>query len=636
MPSIEWSDLLLVLLVGFPFTIYWARRAARRALQQAIDRLISGEDISPEDPLRRAIEFHVRRQNLDAAASLEELQAEMLASEQRVEAHQSELADEAMRLETLHAQLEDEQRSEFVLRECAQSLARDFVSAINEGEHDEGTRIATHLVALLRKPFSASHIGSFTLLELIDDVLVRLAPAANRKGCRYRVIPTEASLSNVEINAPRFQDILFQLLAQHLANDTPDTVGIEFSISDNSATMVFSTESEGEFDPAVTIKLDEALTDSGARWTERKLVFPVRPHPGTFARDTGLRALVLAESDLERRSISGRLTHLGLETTTDFNSGIVDVCVVADETSESFRALHPYLSDSTYVLLLGNRTLHQNPLWIQVDDPVTQGRLNELIRDIAVVKDETAHKQILAVDDSQANIQLLEMQLTELGHGVTIARSGSEALSQVEKNSFDLVFMDIQMPDMNGAEATRQIRTFNQKLPIIGLTAHATVQEREEYSSAGIDDVLIKPVRMENLKSVIHRMGKTTPRPPLPAATSNRIPVFDLDLSLANANQRIEIAAELLDLLIAGLPEDQKAINDVAEDYPALKKAVHKLHGAVRYCGVPRLNRAIEKLETALKQDNAHQVPLLLNLLNGEITALINWRRDNPDVLESR
>ncbi|MBL6689221.1 MAG: response regulator [Pseudomonadales bacterium] len=636
MPSIEWSVFLLVVLVGIPLTIYWTRHAASRSLEQAIDRLIRGETLSPEDPLRRALDFHARRQNLDAIARLQELQAEMAASEQRVEAQRSELRDEAMRLETLYAQLEDEQRWELVLRECAQSLGRDFVNTINQSEHDDAIGIATHLTALLREPFKASSIGSHNLLDLIDEVLVRIAPAAGRKGVHFRVIPTDASLPNVEINAPRFQDILFHLLAQHLANDSPGTVDIEFSLSDNGAMLEFNNESKDEFDPVISIRLDEALTNSGARWTARKLEFPVRPHPGTFARETGLRALVVADSELERLSITGRLSLLGLETTTDFDSGFVDVCVVADETSESFRALHPYPSDSTYVLLLGNRTLHQNPLWVQVDDPITQARLNELIHDIAVVKDETAHKQILAVDDSQANIQLLEMQLTELGHTVTIARSGSEALAQVEENDFDLVFMDIQMPDMSGAEATRQIRTFNQKLPIVGLTAHATAQEKEEYNNAGIDDVLIKPVRMENLKSVIHRMGKASPRPPLSAAASNRIPVFDLDLSLANANQRIELAAELLDLLIAGLPEDQKAKNDVAADYPSLRKAVHKLHGAVRYCGVPRLNRAIEKLETALKQDDAQQIPLLLNLLNGEITALVNWRRDNPDVLESR
>ncbi len=637
MPALDWPAFVLLLVVAVPLVIYGFRFVSRRTLEKAINRLISGEQLSPDDPLLRAIEFQARRNELGAATELAELREQMSHRDQQVTDQYSELQDEALRLQTLQTQLEDEDRYQSVLRICTQSLARDYVASINEGDHEDATQLATHLTALLRAPYSASEIGSFALLELIDEVLIRLAPIARQQHCEFLVIPMEAGLSNVEINAPRFQDILFHLLVQHLANSSPGKVGLEFSISENHADLRFTSDSDSniEFDPVITIELDEALSNNDASYQNNHLKFPVRPHPGAFANDSGLRALVVADSELERRSITGRLSQLGLETTTDFNSGIVDVCVVADETSESFRALNPYLSESTYVLLLGNRTIHQNPLWIQVEDPVTQSRLKVLIQDIADVRDETAHKQILAVDDSQANIQLLEMQLTELGHSVTVARSGTEALAQVEKNEFDLVFMDIQMPDMNGADATRQIRTFNQKLPIIGLTAHATAQERDEYNNAGIDDVLIKPVRMENLKSVIHRTGKASPRPPLPAAATGRLPIFDLDLSLANANQRIELATELLDLLIAGLPEDQKGINDVASDYTALRKAVHKLHGAVRYCGVPRLNRAIEKLETALKQDDAHQIPLLLNLLNGEIAALIAWRRENPDVLES-
>jgi HPt (histidine-containing phosphotransfer) domain-containing protein len=59
------------------------------------------------------------------------------------------------------------------------------------------------------------------------------------------------------------------------------------------------------------------------------------------------------------------------------------------------------------------------------------------------------------------------------------------------------------------------------------------------------------------------------------------------------------------------------------------------LHGAVRYCGVPRLAKAIEKLELALKQGNELEIQPLLNLLNGEVTALNTWHHDNPDVLSS-
>ena len=82
--------------------------------------------------------------------------------------------------------------------------------------------------------------------------------------------------------------------------------------------------------------------------------------------------------------------------------------------------------------------------------------------------------------------------------------------------------------------------------------------------------------------------------------------------------------------------EDLQLINASSDDASELKKNVHKLHGAVRYCGVPRLARAIEKLESALKQNDEEQIPFLLNLLNGEITALESWYRNNPDPFGQR
>ena len=103
---------------------------------------------------------------------------------------------------------------------------------------------------------------------------------------------------------------------------------------------------------------------------------------------------------------------------------------------------------------------------------------------------------------------------------------------------------------------------------------------------------------------------------------------------MANANQRLELAEEMLMHLIKGLPDDQRLINESVNDPAALKQSVHKLHGAIRYCGVPRLAKAIEKLESSLKQDDKEQVPILLNLLNGEITALIHWYRENPAVFD--
>jgi len=198
-----------------------------------------------------------------------------------------------------------------------------------------------------------------------------------------------------------------------------------------------------------------------------------------------------------------------------------------------------------------------------------------------------------------------------------------------------MIFMDIQMPGIGGLEATNRIRQHNRSVLIVGLTAHATTEEKKGYLEAGMNDVLIKPVRMESLRVITQRLGQPDAFPPLAASGTTALPTFDLDLALENAGDRRDLATELFDLLLASLPGDLDAINAASSNINELKRAVHKLHGAVRYCGVPRLEKAIQKLELALKHGEELEIQPLLNLLNGEVTALNTWHHDNPDVLSS-
>ena len=540
------------------------------------------------------------------------------------------LEEERHRLEKLATQLDSERRHQEFVKKLGFSLLRDFINAVNQ-EEDTVADIANSLAFLLRAPSLTSEIHQASIVEIIDDVLTLASPAARQVGCRFLVMPGEFNRSRAEIDVPQFQEALFHLILQYLAsNDSRDTV-IEVKTGDHDVTLNFSDHFLADMTPG----LQQVLGRNGASWSNGQFSFPARPHTTGMPPDTGLHALVLANSDMEGRSIAARLLHLGVHCMEEFNPELIDLCLVSDETDEAFKAVLPQLPDSVRVLLLGNRkvqTERRNALWFQVEDPVTQKALSRLISDLGNLRGKSASRKVLVVDDSEMNARLLAMQLQELGHSVTLAESGTEALSQVEQHDFDLILMDMQMPDIRGDEVTRRIRSSRKKVPVIALTAHATRQEREEYQAAGIDEVIIKPLRMEKLKAVMQGAGLPAARPPLSAGVTSRVPVFDPALALANANQRPELAAELLDLLVAGLPEEQRAINQVADNYAALNRAVHKLSGAIRYSGVPRLARAIDRLEAALKQNDDFQIPLLINLLNGEIAALLNWHRENPNI----
>ena len=108
-------------------------------------------------------------------------------------------------------------------------------------------------------------------------------------------------------------------------------------------------------------------------------------------------------------------------------------------------------------------------------------------------------KRILAADDARDNLVLLEMFLRGSETQLTFATNGEEAYELCQKNNYDIVLMNIQMPEMDGLEATAAIRTLGQQMPIVALTAYATRIEYDKCRKAGCNDALVKPISKNNL-----------------------------------------------------------------------------------------------------------------------------------------
>jgi signal transduction histidine kinase/CheY-like chemotaxis protein len=131
------------------------------------------------------------------------------------------------------------------------------------------------------------------------------------------------------------------------------------------------------------------------------------------------------------------------------------------------------------------------------------------------VRENVLHLHILLAEDNTVNQVLAVRLLEKRGHKVTVAANGKEALAAIEKDSFDVVFMDVQMPEMDGFEATERIRA-NEKasgnhLPVIAMTAHAMSGDKERCLQAGMDDYLTKPIRSQELDDVLKRCSPKTP-----------------------------------------------------------------------------------------------------------------------------
>ncbi|MCG8672251.1 MAG: response regulator [Pseudomonadales bacterium] len=249
--------------------------------------------------------------------------------------------------------------------------------------------------------------------------------------------------------------------------------------------------------------------------------------------------------------------------------------------------------------------------------------------------------QVIAVDDNPANLKLLSALLEDLGVAVTPCDSGAKCLELIDRLSFDLVLMDIQMPIMDGLETTRRIRAKEGRddhLPIVAVTAHALASEKQKLLKSGMDDYVTKPINENQLIHIVKRWtNKDLASPPpveLPPSSPRNRAAVDIALGLKLANGKEDLAEEMLSMLFASLKLDKHSMSDSLnrKDFDTLLEMVHKLHGATRYTGVPQLQNAAKNLEEKLKEQSYEQVPQLSDILFQEIEAVLAWGAEHRGI----
>ncbi len=266
---------------------------------------------------------------------------------------------------------------------------------------------------------------------------------------------------------------------------------------------------------------------------------------------------------------------------------------------------------------------------------------------VDVVENKTMVSEIraLAVDDHPSNLKLVRALLEDAGITVDCIDSGIKALELIKQTNYDVIFMDIQMPEMDGIETTKQIRLLEipgEHIPIIAITAHALEAEREAVFRAGMDDYLTKPINESELQRIIQLWTNKI-------LTQSKAPVFisktlesaptpvDWALALKVVGNKVPLAKNMLSGLMDSLPDAQTKINQlyVKNDLKLLREEVHRLHGSCCYCGVPPLKAAVAKLETAVAKNNGEDIKYLMVELNKEINRLEQYIESHPELLET-
>jgi two-component system, sensor histidine kinase and response regulator len=240
--------------------------------------------------------------------------------------------------------------------------------------------------------------------------------------------------------------------------------------------------------------------------------------------------------------------------------------------------------------------------------------------------------KILLAEDNAVNQTLAIRLLEKHGHHVVLAVNGREALDALEKENFDLVLMDVQMPIMDGLEAMRAIRkkeaTTGGHLPIIALTAHAMKGDRERCMEAGADDYMTKPIRTPDMMAAINRIGPSKPITKAtiaPAPEPSSPPAIDLKAIL----QRLEGDRDLLEELAQLFKEEcGKALKEIPEaiadgDAPRLMRLAHTLKGSSSCLNAGPLSQAAADLEKLAASGDLAEASRLYGRLGKEADRLL-------------
>lgn len=240
--------------------------------------------------------------------------------------------------------------------------------------------------------------------------------------------------------------------------------------------------------------------------------------------------------------------------------------------------------------------------------------------------DFPAKSTVLIVEDNTIAAMVAKIMLSSLDCNVEIASDGKKAVQLMEQNDFDLIFMDIGLPDIDGFEATRRMRLYGLnkgvQVPIIALTAHLDEENKQFCLQAGMNAVLTKPLTKEISRDILnsfipYRMPQN--RHAVSGNVDDKIIDFELAKKQFGGNHRL--VHEMLTILVDSFAEELTLFDKafIIEDWTSIQNQAHKMKSGAGYCGTERLKTACELLERAVKQN---QQPLYTSLYKHLITEI--------------
>lgn len=383
---------------------------------------------------------------------------------------------------------------------------------------------------------------------------------------------------------------------------------------------------------------------------------------------SGINAVIVDASARDRRTLAGYLSKLGM----------MPYLAAAGEEAVQLLSAPVFEPDIPLVLLMDSRlpdsavvarvihTIHKGAVIIMMSrpgmqippkktqpapaaflpKPVIYAELKESLMlavgnkrgprsDQTRIHERRAPLDVLVVDDVEVNRLLAASLLSTQGHRVTVCDNGRAAVDTFAAGAFDIVLMDVQMPVMDGIQATAEIRRMESarggRTPILALTAYAAREDEVRFLAAGMDGFLSKPFGAEDLYRCLDRMcsgGKkpASPKPPSPMDPQAEGLIFDRQGLLSRLGGNEELIEKFISLFRKGVEEHLKKLQKsaLASDQEGLRLSAHAVKGAAANIGALRVQEVAAKMESEAKRENLAAAASLLQQLTSEYACFID------------